>query len=394
MMRDRSRRSAALWLAPLVLFQLFVFVLPLGWLALNAVREPAVARGLPTVAAALADASSFPPGPAAHVALGRDLAAAVARGDISAILKPVRQQQPELWQMMRDLAGLGEEPLAALDADTLVAIDRRWAGPEPWAALALDAREWTDHHLLAALDLERAGDGTIRARPETAQVYRRTLWTTLEISLSVTALTAILAYPVARFMVLCRPGTHSIVMALVLLPFWTSLLVRTYAWIAILQREGLVNSLLMGSGLTEVPLQLAHNRLGLTIAMVHVLLPFMILPLYSVMRQIPSETQRAAESLGATRTWAFLTVYLPQTVPGLLAGSALVFSTALGYYITPVLIGGPREAMLSNLIALNINQFVNWGLAAALAILLVLVALTVFASGLALSAHVTRRLRT
>ena len=94
-----------------------------------------------------------------------------------------------------------------------------------------------------------------------------------------TALKAILAYPVASFMVLCRPGTHSIVMALVLLPFWTSLLVRTYAWIAILQREGLVNSLLMGSGLTEVPLQLAHNRLGLTIAMVHVLLPFMILPL-------------------------------------------------------------------------------------------------------------------
>lgn len=393
-MRDPSRRPAALWLAPLVLFQLVVFVLPLGWLALNAVREPAVAHGLPTVAKMLGAATVFPPDPAAPAALGRDLAAAVARDDLSAILKPVRQQQPELWQMLRTLAALGEARLAALDTSALIAIDRRWAEPGPWQALALVAREWTDHHLLSALDLERTGDGTIRARPETAQVYRRALWTTLEISLSVTALTALLAYPVARVMVLCQPGTRSVVMALVLLPFWTSLLVRTYAWIAILQREGVVNSLLMGSGATEAPLSLAHNRLGLMIAMVHVLLPFMILPLYSVMRQIPPEILRAAESLGATRAWAFVTVYLPQTVPGLLAGSALVFSTALGYYITPLLIGGPREAMLSNLIALNINQFVNWGLAAALSILLVAVALGVFACGMMLSAGVTRRLRT
>jgi len=156
----------------------------------------------------------------------------------------------------------------------------------------------------------------------------------------------------------------------VLVPFWTSLLVRTAAWVALLQKEGVVNDFLIWLGLIEAPVQLIFNRIGVYIAMVHILLPFMILPLYAVMRGVPQEHMRAAASLGAKPVAAFLTVYLPQTVPGLAGGSMLVFIIALGFYLTPSLVGGGSDQMLSYLVAQYGMATANWGMAAALALLL------------------------
>lgn len=169
-------------------------------------------------------------------------------------------------------------------------------------------------------------------------------------------------------------------MMLVLLPFWTSLLVRTTAWLVLLQSNGVVNSILKTLGLITDPLELVHNRIGVVIAMTHILLPFVILPVHAVMKGIPPTYWRAASSLGAPPYKAFFRVYLPLTLPGVGAGALLVFILALGYYITPALVGGPRDQMLSYFIAYFVNQSSNWGMAAALALVLLAIVVALYAA--------------
>jgi putative spermidine/putrescine transport system permease protein len=175
-----------------------------------------------------------------------------------------------------------------------------------------------------------------------------------------------------------RPGRANLVLTLVLLPFWTSALVRTTAWIVLLQREGLINGLLLSLGLVGAPQPLIFNRFGVVVAMVHVLLPYMILTLYAVMRGVNPHLVRAARSLGATSFQAFRRVYLPQTMSGVVAGVLLVFILAIGSYVTPALIGGRHDQMISYFIAFNINQAINWGLAAALSTFLLLTVVALY----------------
>ena len=202
---------------------------------------------------------------------------------------------------------------------------------------------------------------------------------TFLVALSVTALCLVLGFPVAYLLATRPPRIANLLMILVLLPFWTSLLVRTTAWVVLLQTNGVVNEILTGLGLIGEPLQLVYNRVGVLIAMTHVLLPFMILPLYSVMRSIPPAHLRAASSLGARPVGAFLRVYLPQTLPGIGAGALLVFILALGYYITPALVGGPADQMISCFIAFYTTSTVNWGMASALGLLLLVATLALYA---------------
>ncbi len=186
----------------------------------------------------------------------------------------------------------------------------------------------------------------------------------------------VLGYPVAYLLASVPPRLANRLMFFVLLPFWTSLLVRIVAWIVLLQREGVVNSVLRFLGAIDRPLDLVYNLTGVLIAMTHILLPFMILPIYSVMKGISPSYMRAAASLGANPLIAFIRVYLPQTIPGLGAGCLLVFILAVGYYIAPALVGGPHDQMVSYFIAQYTNVSINWGMASALgAILLVIVML-------------------
>jgi putative spermidine/putrescine transport system permease protein len=192
------------------------------------------------------------------------------------------------------------------------------------------------------------------------------------LSVAITALTLLLGYPVAYLLATTRPSTANLLMILVLLPFWTSLLVRTSAWIVLLQQNGVVNDLLVYTGVIDANnrLQMIFNQTGVLIAMTHILLPFMILPLYSVMKTIPPSYVRAAKSLGASNWTAFWRVYFPQSMPGVGAGAILVFILAIGYYITPELVGGSSGVFISNRIAFHISNSLNWGLAAALATIL------------------------
>jgi putative spermidine/putrescine transport system permease protein len=204
--------------------------------------------------------------------------------------------------------------------------------------------------------------------------YFRALGNTLEISLLSTVLCLLLGYPLAYLMATTTPGARRVLMILILIPFWTSILVRTFAWIVILGTHGLVNRALMGLGLTSVPVKLLFNMTGVQIGMVHVLLPFMVLPLFAAMARIDPNILRVARSLGAVPRRAFVSVFLPLSAPGITAGSIVVFLLAVGFYITPALLGGPGQITLATMIDMEINTFLNWGFAATLgAVLLVVV---------------------
>jgi ABC-type spermidine/putrescine transport system permease subunit I len=207
-------------------------------------------------------------------------------------------------------------------------------------------------------------------QPSYARIFRATF----EISAIATAICIVLGYPLAYVMSQLPPRIAALCMIGVLMPFWTSILVRTYAWLVLLQRQGLINSWGIRLGLWDEPLALVHNLTGTLIGMVHIMLPFLILPLYGSMRVIDRDYLRAAANLGASPTRAFWLVFLPLSLPGLLAGALIVFILCLGFYVTPALLGGGKVIMVANRIANDIEIFFNWGAASALGV--VLLALT------------------
>ncbi|MEO6322814.1 MAG: ABC transporter permease, partial [Polaromonas sp.] len=263
--------------------------------------------------------------------------------------------------------------------EKLLAHDPRWADLPYWWAIAKNSSRWTPDYLLASVDLKRDAQGqVVRVGAEEA-AFSDILVRTFSISAVVTLLCILLGYPLAYWLSTLNERRANLMMILVLLPFWTSVLVRIAAWIVLLQSNGLVNRFLMFTGLTGEPVPLLFNRLGVIIAMVHILLPFMILPLYSVMKSVPGNYVRAAVSLGSTPLAAFFRVYVPQTYPGVAAGGLLVFITSIGYYVTPALLGGAGDQMLSYYVAQYTNVDVNWGMACALGSVLLATTLILYA---------------
>ena len=250
--------------------------------------------------------------------------------------------------------------------------DKDWGDIEFWKAAQRASETYTISFILKALDLRIADDGGIEWQPEKVQIHLKLFLRTLEISLLVTLGTLILGYPVAYLLAQLPVRTSNLLLILVLLPFWTSILVRTTAWIALLQGQGVLNDIFVFVGIAddEARFSMIYNKLGTLIAMIHILLPFMILPLYSVMKAIPPSYVRAAKSLGATNWTAFWRIYFPQSVPGIGAGAILVFILAIGYYITPALLGGSEGVMISNIIDGHMRQTLNYSLAAALGVVL------------------------
>jgi putative spermidine/putrescine transport system permease protein len=261
----------------------------------------------------------------------------------------------------------------------LIALDERWTEPRFWQAIAKNGSRWTGDYLLASVDLKRDAQGEIARMPEDQRVFGRILARTFGISAIVTLWCLLLGYPLAYWLSTLSARRANVLMILVLVPFWTSILVRIAAWIVLLQSAGLVNRALQAVGLIGEPLALLFNRTGVVIAMVHILLPFMILPLYSVMKSVPPTYLRAAVSLGSSPLAAFFRVYVPQTYPGIGAGALLVFILSIGYYVTPALLGGADDQMLSYYVAQYANVNVNWGMASALGALLLAATLVLYA---------------
>jgi putative spermidine/putrescine transport system permease protein len=260
-----------------------------------------------------------------------------------------------------------------------LAEDEDWGGLEIWETIYTFSDPYTAGYFLAAVDLQLTPDG-IEAQPEEQQIYILLFQRTIFMSLMITFTCVLLGYPVAYLLSNLPARTSNLLLILVLLPFWTSLLVRTSAWKVLLQQEGVINDILVWIGLVadDSRLALINNQTGTIIAMTHILLPFMILPLYSVMKTIPPYYVRAAKSLGATNWTAFWRVYFPQSIPGIGAGCILVFILAIGYYITPELVGGRTGTFISNRIAFHISSSLNWGLAAALGSILLALVLVLY----------------
>ncbi len=373
--QQRAHRRAFLLVLPLLAFVFISFVVPIAMMLHRSAHNSAFAENMPQLTAWFAaNPEVRQPDETAYAALVADLQlAATARtaGVVGTRVNYEVSGSRSLFTSAGRKVGELEPPFA----ESLPALNRSWASPQLWSAMRNVSQSYTANFYLAALDLARDTDGNIISAPADRQVYVSLFVRTLVLSFTITCICLLLGFPVAHLLATLPLRKSNLLMILVLLPFWTSLLVRTTAWIAILQEQGVFNSMLVGLGILSDSgrLSLAYNQTGTIIAMTHILLPFMILPLYSVMRTINPSYVRAARSLGASSWVAFRRIYLPQTLPGIGAGSLLVFILAVGYYITPALVGGASGQLISNLIAFHMQNSLNWSLAAALAALLLAV---------------------
>lgn len=378
----RSRRRNTLvslaMLAPLLLTVGVLFLVPLANMLFRSVENNETVTAFPRTVEALRgwDGKSLP-SEEVFAALVLD-AHAAAEADRSVLGNAARRLNLEVNGFRTLVLSLPKalKDASAPYAEFVTSKERRWENLEYWRAIQRNSGHFTDFYYLTAFDLKRADDSSIVRGGE--PIFTSIFVWSLTAGLIVTALSLVIAYPLAHLLAVASPRLGSILMFFVMLPFWTSILVRTSAWIVLLQREGPINGLLQALGVIDAPLTLLFNSTGVIIAMVHVMLPFMVLPLYAVMKGVNPNLMRAAYSMGANRLTAFRRVYLPQTYPGIGAGVTLVFILTIGYYITPQLLGGPKDQLISGIIASYTNEYLNWGLSSALSVILLTVVVVLF----------------
>ena len=381
-LRLQKLRALAL-IAPLLVFILVTFAAPIADMLFRSVENSIVPDTLPLTIAALEgwdDASGEPPGEKVFAALHRDLLAAVAAKEHTKLGSRLNYERTGVASLLRKTGRRVKRMEEDGDlAAQFAKVHKGWADPETWATIKRFSGVYTSGYFLNAVDAQLGAAG-IEARPENERIYILLFERTLILSVAITVACLLIGYPVAFLLATLPMRTSNMLMILVLLPFWTSLLVRTSAWKVLLQQQGVINDTLVFLGIVanDGRLAMINNQTGTIIAMTHILLPFMILPLYSVMRTIPPTYMRAAKSLGATDWTAFWRVYFPQSVPGIGAGAILVFILSIGYYITPELVGGTSGTFISNRIAYHISSSLNWGLAAALGVILLVVVLVLY----------------
>lgn len=381
--RRKKLRAMALTL-PLLAFLVVFFLVPLASLLVRAVENPEVADALPRTGQALSawDRQSPPPA-AAYAAVLADLSAIQETSQVGVLARRLNSEVSGARSLImgtyRALPPDSQSLSPEMAREALLAQDPRWEELPYWQAIAQNSSRWTPDYLLASVDMKRNAQGDIERVGEGEAAFSDILGRTFQISAVVTLVALLLGYPLAYWLGTLSERKANLMLILVLLPFWTSVLVRIAAWIVLLQNNGLVNRFFMAIGLTDAPIPLLFNRVGVVVAMVHILLPFMILPLYSVMKSVPPNYLRAAISLGSPPLAAFFRVYLPQTYPGVAAGGLLVFITCIGYYVTPALLGGPADQMLSYYVAQYTNVEVNWGMACALGSVLLTCTLVLYA---------------
>ena len=375
----RGKLRAVGLILPLLAFIIVSFVLPILFLMSRSFYDPSVSENLPGTVAALRSWD------------GKDLPGEDAYAALVADAKVVQEKNtgPFIGKRLNyEISGIRSKIIAGLRKitdikappykDQVIAADKVWTDHLLWAKINQSGGMLTPYYLLSVLDLERNADGAVEAVSGDRAVYVNILLRTLWISLTVTLATLVLGYPVAFVLANAPARIANLLMILVLVPFWTSLLVRTTAWFVLLQDNGPVNEVINLLHLSSEPVKLLFSRPGTVIAMTHIQLPFTLLPIYSVMKSISPSYMRAARSLGGGPIYSFWKVYLPLTLPGIGAGCLLTFILALGYYITPALVGGPTDQMVSGTIADAMNRENNWGKASALGAILLISTLLLF----------------
>ena len=368
----RAKTRAFLLVTPLLVFLSITFLFPIGQMLFRSLHDPLVSQVLPNTLATLEawTAEDGLPPEESYAALAQELAVARENrfsGDLGRVATRLNYEKPGIRSAVTRTArsaGQMEAPFK----DAMIAADDDWGKVETWATIQRLGSTYNAVQYLAAVDRRYNEFGEIVMQPEQRQIYVQLFGRTLWMSVMVTGFALLLGFPISYLLATQPTRVSNVLMILVLLPFWTSLLVRTTSWIVLLQSEGVLNDMMVWIGLVgdDNRIQMIYNQTGTVIAMTQILLPFMVLPLFSVMKTISPSHMRAAQSLGAPRFQAFWKVYAPQTLPGVGAGSLLVFILAIGYYITPALVGGQDGQMISNFIAFHMQSSLNWGLAAAL----------------------------
>jgi len=379
---ERLNKTRALLLVlPLLAFIVVFFLLPIGSMLVRSIQNPTLSIYMPETSRALEGWNGHAlPDERIFATLSTEMLTLAREQQLDRVgsdLNRVQSGMKSLFSKTARVLSKGEQVPGNM-TDVMIGIDSRWGKLGTWAELKSMAPAYSPVHYLAALDLQYNDQGEIVQQPESRRIYVPVLLKTLAITAGITVLCMLLGYPLAYMLATLPTKASNLLMILVLLPFWTSLLVRTTAWMVILQSNGVLNSTLMKLGLIAQPLDLMFNLWGTVIAMTHILLPFMVLPMYSVMKSIDSSYIRAAHSMGASPFRTFLQIYFPLSLPGLSAGGILVFILAIGYYITPALVGGRTGQVISNFIAYHMQTSLNWGLAAALGSLLLLIVLALY----------------
>lgn len=366
---ERKRTLVAfLLVAPLLTYLLISFILPIGQMMWRSVDNPQVVSTIPKTLEALEDwdGEGIPDEPV-FAALAEELAIADANRTVGQLAVRLNYEISAARGALMRTSRSVEDFEPPYKEDFLEA-HRLWNDPAFYRIIKREGSPLTASYYIAAFDGTYNEEGEIVLQDENRRIYTDLFLRTFGMSISITLITLLLGFPIS-FLMASLPMRHAnLLMIFVLLPFWTSLLVRTTSWIVLLQQQGVINELLIALGFIgdDGRLGMIYNMTGTIIAMTHILLPFMVLPLYSVMKTIPPSYVRAAKSLGATPWTAFWRIYVPQTLPGIGAGAVLVFIISIGYYITPALVGGQSGQMISNLIAHHMQTSLNWGLAAAL----------------------------
>ncbi len=378
----RGKLKAIGLVVPLFLFILVAFFVPILDMLFRSVENQLVGQVMHRTAPMLHqwdDQSGELPDEAVFAALAEDFREAKEAKSSGKVGRRLNYEKPGFSGLFRKTArkiNTVEPPYQ----QAFIELDKKWGDIENWKVFKRESSAFTVSYYLAAMDMGYGETGDIVRNDDKRRIYLKLFWRTIWMSLLITAVCLILAYPISYLLSVLPTRKSNLLIILVLLPFWTSLLVRTTAWIALLQQEGVINDFLVWLGLvaTDDRLAMIHNRTGTIVAMVHILLPFMVLPLFSVMKTIPPSYMRAAKSLGATPFTAFVRVYMPNTVSGIGAGAILVFILAIGYYITPALVGGQSGTLISNFIAFHMSSSLNWGLAAALGSILLVIVLVLY----------------
>ena len=386
---NRSLRQqkirALLLIAPLLIFIFVAFIMPIVSMLSRSVENDLVSKTLPQTVQALQswDALSGElPSEPVYAAFALDIQNAAKAKVHTKVGLRLNYEKSGIASLFKKTARKAKKWDIQNDGpfkDKLIKVHKGWGEIEVWKTLKTHSPRYTSGYFLNAIDMRKTAEGA-DFQPEDKTILIKLFQRTLIMSLIITFSCIFLGYPVAWLLANLPMRQANLLMILVLLPFWTSLLVRTSAWKVMLQQQGVINDILVQLSLVsdEARLIMINNEIGTIVAMTHILLPFMILPMYSVMQTIPPSYLRAAKSLGATNWTAFWRVYFPQSVPGIGAGSILVFILAIGYYITPEIVGGTKGVFISNRIAYHILKSLNWGLAAALGTILLIAVLVLY----------------
>ena len=381
----QQKIRALLLIAPLLIFIFVAFIMPIVSMLSRSVENDLVSQTLPQTVQALQswDALSGElPSEPVYAAFALDIQNAAKAKVHTKVGLRLNYEKSGIASLFKKTARKAKKWDIQNDGpfkDKLIKVHKGWGEVEVWKTLKTHSPRYTSGYFLNAIDMRKTAEGA-DFQPEDKTILIKLFQRTLIMSLIITFSCILLGYPVAWLLANLPMRQANLLMILVLLPFWTSLLVRTSAWKVMLQQQGVINDILVQLSLVsdEARLIMINNEIGTIVAMTHILLPFMILPMYSVMQTIPPSYLRAAKSLGATNWTAFWRVYFPQSVPGIGAGSILVFILAIGYYITPEIVGGTKGVFISNRIAYHILKSLNWGLAAALGTILLIAVLVLY----------------